>query len=1003
MKKTILTIVLAMLCLILSLQSQNQDTITGTIYTQDRKPLAGVTIKIMDSDISTITDENGKFSLVSKTKKGTVTFSYTGYETQSMDYIMGREDKFKIFMRELRSQLQEVEINAGYYTVKERERTGSISRITAQTIEKQPINNPLQALQGRVPGVTITQQTGLPGGGFSVQIRGRNSIASGNDPLYIVDGVSYPSINISFNYGGNVLGSNGANPLSLLNPYDIESIEVLKDADATAIYGSRGANGVILIKTKKNKSGNSRLNAIFSQGAAAVDRRAKLLNTEQYLEMRREAFRNDGLTPTTRDFDVNGTWAADKYTDWQKKMIGGAAPMTNAALNLSGSSGKISYLLGGNYYREGTVYPGSFGFNRGGMHSSLDIGSPESPFQASFTANYSRTNSLLPRNDFTQFMALAPNAPDVYDASGNLNWANNTVYINPMALMQRTNKAATDNLVANLSLSYKLWRNLELKGSFGYTTQIREELNKIPLASFAPVNNATSANRVSYFANASNNTWQAEPQLNYSTKLGAGRLEALAGLTFQENRNEMRALEASGFSSDELMENILSAANVLPYQVTYSQYRYTAIFARLNYSLAGKYFMNLTGRRDGSSRFGADKQFANFGAIGAAWIFSEEKLFKENFQFLSFGKLRASYGITGNDQISDYGYLQLWYSGNSYQGNATVRPNTGRVGNPDFAWETNRKLEAAIQLGFWQDKINLEVSWYKNRSSNQLIGDPLPLSTGSSTITANRPATVENSGLEIGTNFKLVNKTNLTWSAAFNMTIPRSRLIAYPGLESSNDAYNYIIGQPLSIRRIYQVNGVNPQTGLYNIEDYDGNGTLDDADRYRHKFTGQYFFGGIQNTLRYKQFSLDFLFSFVKQNGNNYMSTTTFTPGIWTPETPYGNQLTAILNRWQQPGDQSGVQKFSTTNNTNYIFSDAKNEGGMAIQDASYIRLKNISVSYTLPAKLLSAIRVKQAALNIQGQNVLTFSKYKGLDPETLSMFSLPPLRVFSVGLNLTF
>ncbi|ETZ24172.1 SusC/RagA family TonB-linked outer membrane protein [Pedobacter sp. V48] len=1003
MKKTILTIVLAMLCLIFSLQSQDQDTITGTIYTQDRKPLAGVTIKIMDTDISTITDENGKFSLVSKTKKGTVTFSYTGYETQSMDYIMGREDKFKIFMRELRSQLQEVEINAGYYTVKERERTGSISRVSAETIEKQPINNPLQALQGRVPGVTITQQTGLPGGGFSVQIRGRNSIASGNDPLYIVDGVSYPSTKISFNDGGNILGSNGANPLSLLNPYDIESIEVLKDADATAIYGSRGANGVILIKTKKNKRGNSQLNAVFSQGAAAVDRRAKMLKTEQYLEMRREAFKNDGLTPTTRDFDVNGSWAADKYTDWQKEMIGGAASMTSAALNLSGSSGKISYLLGGNYYREGTVYPGSFGFNRGGMHSSLDIGSPESTFQASFTTNYTRTNSLLPRNDFTQFMSLAPNAPDLYDASGNLNWANNTVYINPMALLPRTNKAATDNLVANLNLSYKLWRNLELKGSFGYTTQSRAELNKIPLASFAPVNNATAANRTSYFANAGNNTWQAEPQLNYSTKLGSGRLEALAGLTFQENKNEMKALEASGFSSDELMENIQSAANLQPFQVTYAQYRYTAIFARLNYSLAGKYFMNLTGRRDGSSRFGQDRQFANFGAIGAAWIFSEEKLFKENFRFLSFGKLRASYGITGNDQISDYGYLQLWYSGNSYQGNATVRPNTGRVGNPDFAWETNRKLEAAIQLGFWQDKINLEVSWYRNRSSNQLIGDPLPLSTGSSTITANRPATVENSGLEIGTNFKLVDKTNLTWSAAFNMTIPKSRLIAYPGLESSNDAYNYIIGQPLSIRRIYQVNNVDPQTGLYDIEDYDGNGTLDDADRYRDKFTGQYFFGGIQNTLRYKQFSLDFLFSFVKQNGNNYISSTTFTPGLWTPDTPYGNQLSVVMDRWQQPGDQSGVQKFSTTNSVNTIFNYAKYDGGIAIQDASYIRLKNISVSYTLPAKLLSAIRVKQAALNIQGQNVLTISKYKGLDPETLSMYSLPPLRVFSVGLNLTF
>jgi TonB-linked outer membrane protein, SusC/RagA family len=1001
MKKTILTIVLAMLCLIFSLQSQNQDTITGTIYTQDRKPLPGVTIKIMDTDISTTTDENGKFSLVSKTKKGTVTFSYTGYETQSMDYIMGREDKFKIFMRELRSQLQEVEINAGYYTVKERERTGSISRVSAETIEKQPISNPLQALQGRIPGMEIIQQTGVPGGGFKVQIRGRSSInpAIGNDPLYLIDGVPYPSVKLSSN--GADLMTRGVNPLSSINPGDIQSIEILKDADATAIYGSRGANGVVLITTKKGKSGKPAFSARFSQGGSKVDQRLELLNTSQYLQMRQESFKNDGLSPQATDPDANGTWDPARYTDWQQELIGGTSGMTTAEISLNGGNENSSYLISGNYYREGTVFPGNSGFSRGGIHSSLTIGSEADPFRLSFSGGYNHVASKLLSTDLTPYIFLAPNAPDTYTTSGKLNWENNTIYLNPMSFLQQANDAGTDNLVSNLNLSYRIFNQLVFSTSLGYTSTRRNELSKRPLESYPPLFNYTALNRVSFFSDNFNRGWIAEPQLNYKTPLGAAKLDALLGMAFQENTAQFQTIEASGYSSDELMDNIASAALLKTTQTSNTQYRYQALFARLNYNYTDKYFLNITARRDGSSRFGRGKQFANFGAIGAAWLFSEESLVKTALPFLSLGKLRMSYGITGNDQIPDYGYLELWDSSSgTYQGKPTLTPI--RIANPDYGWETNRKAEAALQLGFFHDRLNLEIAYYRNRSSNQLTGIPLPLSTAFGSIQANLPAKVQNTGLEFDVNLKLISKPEFQWSANLNLTIPRNKLLSYPGLESSTNAMNYTIGQPLSIRKSYHVY-VDSQTGLYTMEDKNGNGIMDQGDRYLDKFIGQNYYGGLQSSFRYKNFNLDLLVSFSSQTGINYMTAQLYSPGLSFINSPLANQPTVVMNRWQQPGDQSSVQKFSTGFDAYIPYLYASSDGGLSITDASYIRLKHVSLSCQLPSRWLSAIGIREAAISLQGQNLFTFSDYIGLDPESQSQSNLPPLRTLTLGIKTTF
>lgn len=997
MKKTTIIIVMAVLCLSFEANAQ---LFTGRVVdVKDQAPLAGAIIKVQGQQQTALSNDDGYFELNLPSGKHVLHVQYLSYAAKEVVITLPLKAPLLIELTATENVLKEVEINAGYYTIKERERTGSISKVSAETIGKQPISNPLMALQGTVAGVVVTQTTGMPGGGFEVQVRGRNSISSGSNPLYIIDGVTYPSNEISSGSSTVIYSTSGANPLSLINPDDIESIEILRDADATAIYGSRGANGVILITTKRGSSGDLKIDAKITQGFSKVAHRVDLLNTAQYLQMRKEAFANDGLTPSLTDYDVNGTWDQNKYTDWQEELIGGTANTTNAALSLSGGNEKSNYLIGGNYYKEGTVFLGDLSYKRTNLNASLNIGSPSDRFSVNFKANYGHIESNLTNYDFTALIYLSPNMPDMLNEFGGLNWSNNEIYVNPMSYLNLINESSTDNLLGNVALSYKILKGLTFKASLGYNAIKRTELIVKPLSAYAPAFGLTAQNRTSEFVNNFNNSWIVEPQLTYKSKIGPGVFDSLLGFSFQENTGDYRTIRGTNFSSDELMRSISSAAMLTPLTFNSSAYKYTAIFARLNYSISNRYFLNVTARRDGSTRFSTANQFANFGAIGAAWVFSDESIIRENFPFLSFGKIRASYGVTGNDQIGNYGYLQLWSAGNTYQGNGTVSPN--RIANPNYGWETNWKAELALQLAFLKDRLNFELSFYKNNSSNQLIGLTLPSSTGFQSIQANLPGEVQNTGWEIATNFKILDLKDWKWQVGFNLTVPKNKLKAYPGLESSTNAFVYEIGMPLNIRKNYNVS-VNPETGLYVFEDKDGNGSRNNADRYLNGFIDPKYYGGLQNSISFKQMKLSLLFAFTKQDGVNYLDGPALSPGRWTPSSPYGNQLTEVLNRWQKPGDETSLQRFGTTTATNSPFTDLKLRSIKSFSDASFIRLKNIFFSYGLPKEWAAKMKIANAEISFQGQNIFTWTNYIGLDPETQSMSNLPPLRTLTMGLKLT-
>ena len=971
-------------------------TIKGKVVDEQGSPMSGVTVKLKNTDRVTSTDANGEFLINVPNDKPILQFSYLGYTPT--EKVIDSDKFLSVTLSQETNTLSGVVINAGYYTVKDRERTGSISKVTAETIEKQPVNNVLMGLQNRVSGLDITQQSGVPGAGFVVQIRGRNSIGSGTQPLYIIDGVQFPSTGINTANSNAILQS--SNPLSLINPNDIESIEILKDADATAIYGSRGANGIVLITTRKGKSGELRINANISQGFSQVARRIDLMNTEEYLSMRMEAFRNDNLNPSAIDYDVNGVWEKTKYTDWQKVLIGGTANVTNSAVSISGGNKNSKYLVSGNYYREGTVFPGSFGFRRIGAHTNLDFGSVENRFKANITATYSNNVSNLMSTDLTSYITLAPNAPDPYNEYGKLNWNYNgaPVVFNPMSFLLYTIDANTDNLIANANLRYSILKGLELKTSIGYTTIKREEIAKSPLEGLSPSYSPTPADRSSQFGNTSNNSWLIEPQLSYETKISNSKVQGLIGVTLQQNSANYRNIRASNFNSDELLDNISSAS---VFSITQSDsyiYRYGALFARLNYNLRDKYFLNITARRDASSRFGSGNQIANFGAIGMAWIFSEEKFIRNSIPFMSFGKLRASFGSTGNDQISDYQYLQLYNSSTAYQGTPTLI--TSRISNPNYGWETNKKLEVALQIGLLKDKVSIQTAYFRNRSSNQLVGNPLPPSVGATIINANLPAVVQNSGWEFDTSIQIINNSDWQWSTNFNISLPKNRLVKYPGLSTSSNSTLYIIGEPLSIKR-YLNTYVDQQTGLYTFEDVDKNGLQNDVDKYLNRFLGQSAYGGLGSSVTYKLFSLDFLFSFSKTTGFSYLNNLSYAPGYFSSSIPLNNQSTEVLERWQKQGDISNIPKFSTTTSSYLNFLIGKSNGVQSLADNSFVRLKNVSLSYQLPKKILSKLKVDNAELSIQGQNIFTFTKYPGLDPENSQLISrLPPLRTFLFGLK---
>lgn len=985
--------------------------VSGSVRSEAGIPLGGASILIKQLKKSGMTNAAGEFVFRDiPDGEYQIEITYIGYEKNTtIITVEGHQASILVTLKEGANSLDETVIK-GYYSTTKRLNTGDVTTVKGEDISNQPVSDPMLALEGRVPGLFIQQSSGMPGAYSIVTIRGQNSIANGSYPLYIVDGVPYSSLSPTNPIlGGGALGTpgsqtantgGGASPFNDLNPAEIENIEVLKDADATAIYGSRGANGVILITTKKGKAGRTQLDLNAFSGQGKVTRKMHLLNTPEYLEMRHEAFRNDAITPGSTDYDVNGVWDTTRYTDWQKVLIGNNAQFSNIQGTLSGGNVNTQFLIGAGYSYQGTVFPGNYSDQKASVNMSLTHASPDQRLHAQLSASYLNENSNLPRSDFTSQITLAPDAPPIYNANGGVNWQavnGAATFPNPLSATLLNAKALANNLISNFSVSYLLFQGLQLKSSFGYN-DIQENSNLLtPASSYAPPNNNTAGYRTNNFGTTDSKTWIIEPQVSYEKLIAQGKLNVLLGSTFQQNTSSAIGYTASGFTSDALILDPLAATTKNLAGYSNALYRYNAFFGRVNYDWREKYLLNITARRDGSSRFGPSRQFGNFGAIGAGWVFSKEKFATQNLSFLSFGKLRASYGSTGNDQIADYQYLSTYTpASNSYEGTTGLYPT--RLSNAYFGWEIVKKLEGGVELGFLRDRIVLAMNYFRNRTGNQLVGYPLPQVTGFTTVQENLPAVVQNSGGEITLNTVNIRSSSFTWSTSINFSIPRNKLVSYPNLAASAYANTYVVGQSLFIEKRYHMAGVNDSTGKYQYASSKGGTTYQPVYptdlKVTKPITHQYY-GGIDNNLKYKGFELDVLVQVVKQTGLNYfIYNTPSYAGTFDRNFP-----TAVLQRWQKPGDVATYGKFSTVRGADPLVDLSFADFG--IGDASFVRLKNLLLSYTLSKNWLREVHFQNARIYIQCQNLFTITKYLGLDPETGGIH-LPPLRMITGGLQIS-
>lgn len=998
---------------------QDQVIVSAKVIDELGNPLPGASVRNRDEKTGVTTGKNGEFTLVVPDPTTHITITYIGYEPvdlRAKDIVNGST----ITLKASTSNLHEVVVSKGYYDEKQALSTGNVGVVTAKQISEEPITNVLQAIEGRIPGIVVQQTTGVPGGGYTVQIRGQNSLFSGTNPFFVIDGVPYDAQLPSTYNGPQVFGttSNGvigsSNPLNYINPYDIESIEVLKDADATAIYGARAANGAILITTKKGKAGKAKVDINLQSGLSMPDRLIKLMNTQQYLQVRHQALSNDGKNPYPSiasnpgdpNYDINGAWDTTRYTDWVKVLADQTSHFNNAQATLSGGNTLTQYLVSANYNEAGgpfpALLPGQGKNEMTALHLSLNTETEDHKLEMQVSASYSVISNTLQLSDFTQTaVTLSPDAPAIHNADGSLNWQPLTAggygtWYNPFAYLLQPYQQNSNDLVSHINLKYHILKGLTFNLPAGYSILGFNDFSADPVAAQDP-GFAAFAQSYANYVYSKTSSWILEPQLNFDKAWTTSKFNALFGATFHQNKNDVEYFTGFNYPNDALLQNPESAGS-LTAQSNNAQYKQASFYGRLNYSVEDKYIINVTARRDGSSRFGSGKQYGNFGAVGVAWIFSKEKFVTSNLPWLSFGKLRGSYGVTGNDQIANYQFLDLY--------NSVVNPYNGAPGlapvglpNANLQWEVDKKLEGAIDLGFLNDRINFSASYFRNRSGNQLVSEGLSATTSLGSIYANLPALIQNTGIELTLTTQNFREGDFSWSTSFNYTSYRNKLLAFPGLAESQYASRLVIGQPFTVVKVYHMLGVDPQTGLYMYSGANGPTSQPNQDTDENTLVNLQpkFFGGVSNTLNYKNFSLDFLFQFVKQTGYNYNSIYADNAGRMV------NLPLGYLNSWQKPGDHAEFEKY-----TQSFFSPAGRASGsiaqsdFAYSDASYIRLKNLALSYSLPKQIDQQLGLQQLRVFIQGQNLFTITKFQGVDPETQGILT-PPMRVYSLGIQASF
>ncbi|MFD2572865.1 SusC/RagA family TonB-linked outer membrane protein [Spirosoma soli] len=977
--------------------------ITGAVNEAETgNGLPGVTVALKGTNQGTSTDANGRFSLAIPSTGGVLVVSAIGYVTQE---VKATQPNLSIVLQPDVKQLSEVVVT-GYTEQSRKTLTSAISSVRGTDIKDLPVASPDQLLQGRTTGVQVQANSGVPGGGIFIRVRGTNSVNASNDPLYVVDGVFINNTNLVATGLGNQVPSN---PLADLNPADIDRIEILKDANATAIYGSRGANGVVIITTKRGKAGSkTRITFDTYQGLSKAAKTYKVATGPELALLENERFINDGGNPANvpyRSIASGGLGLpAEQPTYDRISDLFRTARTTNYELSATGGSDKTQFYIGGGYFKqESIVRPTNF--DRFSLRINLDNAVNDKLKIGTSTA-LARTHRNVSSNDNNPGgvinSALYPrsNLP-VFNADGS--YAKYGNFDNHLALIDNLNNDAVGTrIISNVFGEYNFSPSLTLRSSWSidFNDMYENNYNNTLLLAGQPRGTATSfLSRDITLLNEQTLTFRR-------TFADVHSVQVLVGNTIQQNTFQRTSLSGQQFPSNDL-QTIASSATQTG-SSSKSQAGLVSFFGKATYNLRDRYSLDASLRADASSRFGVSKRWGYFPSVGAGWRLSEESFVRALNVFDEL-KLRASIGLTGNQAgISDFASLGLWQGGANYLDLPGTAPL--QLANPDLSWETTRQWNIGVDIALLKKRLFLDLNYYDKYTSGLLLNVPVPRKLGYSSVVQNFGA-VSNRGFEVLITADWFNRPDFKWSSSFNISrnINRIEKLAAPITTGSRDIFRLEEGAPLYSFWLYHQTRVNPETGDAEYQDVNKDGAITVADRQLVGNAWPKFFGGFSNTVSYRGFDLGLNLYFEK--GAKIMNMNRFFMVHGGTQRNIG-YFPEQLDRWQKTGDQTSVPRLTTNPNSNNYGGVVQNLSDRYLEDGSFLRVRSLSLGYTLPRQLLSRVRLNSLRVYVQATNLLTITPYSGLDPEVNSQSNVantknfdwatvPQPRTFQAGLTL--
>jgi len=907
----------------------------------------------------------------------------------------------------------EAVVVTGYGSQLQKEFTGAAATVDAAKIQALPVTSIDQALQGQAAGVQIMSASGTPGGGISVRVRGQTSVNAGNNPLYIIDGVQIFD-------GDNSRGTfdQGTNALAGINPQDIESMSVLKDASATAIYGARAANGVVIITTKRgSKSGKPEFSFNYTKGWSNPTNVIDVLNTKQFFEITNEANKNDDATPD----DYVPLIPPDTDTDWLKQIFR-TGQLEEYQLNVRGGKDATKFYISGGYRdEEGTMINSRF--QRYTFRLNLDHQATKKLSLGS-SVSFARTvNDRVPNdNDIRGFMTTAcllPSSLSIKNSEGKFTKGSGLLE-NPINVINSNSHFIFKELkiLGALYAKYDFTNHLSLKLDFNANADLTEEDIFWDAETKWGGGGADSPkNGEGQYLTTQNKRVTFEPHISYvKTFNEAHSVSLAAGMTLQHTQANGSYVYGIGFPGG--LTYLGSASQINDGDTYFNEYAwFSPIFSRLNYSYKEKYNFSASYRVDGSSRFGVGNRYGNFWAVSAGWIISDEEFMKQ-FDFLNMLKLRGSYGKTGNDKIGNYAWTSRWNGSGSYLNQPAIIPT--QLENADLKWESTYMLDLGLEASFLDSRFNVNMGYYRSHTVDLLLTRPYASTTGFTGVISNIGES-QNSGFELELRSVNLDMDNgFKWSTNLNIATNRNKILKLTdGFDKIGTGLLVLkVGEPMNSFQGLKFLGVDPNDGNCLYQDVNGDGKISVTDD--QVILGNAlpdFYGGFTNTFSYKGLQLDVFFQFT-QGVNVYNWSNEF---LMNPGANGGyNMSVGVLDRWQKPGDITNVPRATSsnrvdTNNDGVADNVLNNEASSRfIEDGSFIRLKNINLSYTLPTKIVDKFKLRSVRVNIGAQNLFTFTKYSGFDPEVstyggsntasgLDFFTYPQSKMIVCGVNLGF